>query len=942
MCLRFLQLFLNNQIENLEAVFNDEYDTPSHTKKVFANMRGQGKDFSKRVTPLFETMLIQHPIEVDEDETVYEEREDRVERVATTASSIEAERQYTILGDRPAQTRFDRLSKQSHEPPLSRVNTLGSGEDIMQLMELMELCTKLSYIVLTLENTKTTQDLEITHLKNKVKRRMHPNRRGMTKMKGFHLFKRMQRFRGVTNAGVSVSTAEPSIPPTTTITLIEDEGLTIAQNIMKIRSVKSKEKSKEKEEPEKLVKVKGKDQIALDEEVAQRLKAQIQAEFEEEERKAESSGKEAVSKKRTEEEFDQEISKRQKTNKSSELAKEPRDKETDELLQEELQQMMIIVPVQGMNVEALQTKYLIINWEIYNKGTKKYWKIIRVGNHTKVHQFFDDMLKAFDRDDLVMLWKNGIDIYILVEKEYPLSRGTLTLMLVAKLLVDQDNEMSRELLRKIFMQAERPRRFTAADMEVTTAGLSYNCWLWFLLLGIYHRKNVDYVYLLWEDLVYQVENKKSKKNNDMCCSRFTKIIIDSFMSKDQSISRKTKMFWHTARDDALFNTVKVISRHQDTQIYSAILPDILTNQEMLNSKAYNKYYAIASGAVPPKAKTRYKKKTDEPVTSPKSKTAFASASKGTRIKSKAKVTKPDVKKQPANKAKAKGLAVLSEVALSEAEKIKLATKRNKKDFHISHASGSRDGVDTQSKVPDEQEQKTSSSNEGIDTIPGVLDVPPYEYAKQVKTMKIQDGVRVSRPGELERHLQLWNDEILDPNLTNVDQTGYEEEEDVNEGVRTPSDDELTDKEKLDDEETKDDEENDEVLKELYEYVNVNMEKDDAEITDANQGDKDKDPSARSDRGTKRRKSGKDAESFKDSRSKEKKSSSTSKDASQSQHKSSSKFVHAEEPSHTVEELGMQQDQKFVTGDNDEQLIDKEVTKADWFKKPERPLTPDPD
>ncbi|GKD16490.1 hypothetical protein Tco_1205648 [Tanacetum coccineum] len=50
-------------------------------------------------------------------------------------------------------------------------------------------------------------------------------------------------------------------------------------------------------------------------------------------------------------------------------------------------------------------------------------------------------------------------------------------------------------------------------------------------------------------------------------------------------------------------------------------------------------------------------------------------------------------------------------------------------------------------------------------------------------------------------------------------------------------------------------------------------------------DKDQDASAGSDRGTKRRKSSKYAESSKDSMSKEKKSSSTSKDASQSQHKS---------------------------------------------------------
>ncbi|GKG18858.1 hypothetical protein Tco_0375957, partial [Tanacetum coccineum] len=97
-------------------------------------------------------------------------------------------------------------------------------------------------------------------------------------------------------------------------------------------------------------------------------------------------------------------------------------------------------------------------------------------------------------------------------------------------------------------------------------------------------------------------------------------------------------------------------------------------------------------------------------------------------------------------------------------------------------------------------------------------------------------------------------------------------------------------------------------------------------------DKDEDPFIGSNRGTKRRKSGKDVESSKDSRSKEKKSSSTSKDASQSKHKYSSKSDHAEEPGYTIEDSGMQQDQELVTEDNDEQLTDKEVTKADWFKK----------
>nr|GEZ43836.1 hypothetical protein [Tanacetum cinerariifolium] len=88
----------------------------------------------------------------------------RVERAATTAASLDAEQD---SGDRPAQTRFKRLSKQSYEPPLSRVNTLGSGEDNMQLMELMELCTKLSAKVLALKNNKTAQDLKFTHLKKR-------------------------------------------------------------------------------------------------------------------------------------------------------------------------------------------------------------------------------------------------------------------------------------------------------------------------------------------------------------------------------------------------------------------------------------------------------------------------------------------------------------------------------------------------------------------------------------------------------------------------------------------------------------------------------------------------------------------------------------------------------------------------------------------------------
>ncbi|GKA33571.1 hypothetical protein Tco_0720000 [Tanacetum coccineum] len=94
------------------------------------------------------------------------------------------------------------------------------------------------------------------------------------------------------------------------------------------------------------------------------------------------------------------LAKRQITKEVSESAQE----QIDELSQEQLNQMVIIIPDEGINIEALQTKYLIIGIEVHSNDTMQFWKIIRVGNHTEVYQVFEDMLKNFNRDDLIKLW----------------------------------------------------------------------------------------------------------------------------------------------------------------------------------------------------------------------------------------------------------------------------------------------------------------------------------------------------------------------------------------------------------------------------------------------------------------------------------------------------------------------------------------------------------
>ncbi|GJT41071.1 hypothetical protein Tco_0940936 [Tanacetum coccineum] len=161
-----------------------------------------------------------------------------------------------------------------------------------------------------------------------------------------------------------------------------------------------------------------------------------------------------------------------------------------------------------------------------------------------------------------------------------------------------------------------------------------------------------------------------------------------------------------AKDDLILTTIRFIPKHETVQKYGAILPDTLTNQAMKESDAYKTYYDFATGKVIPKPKYvwRSTRKTDQ---APK-------ASPGKRLKAISKVTKSGKKKLPAQ-----GLETLLEIALSEADQMKLITKRSKTQFYGSHASG-------------------SGENEGTGVSPGVLDVPTYGFEDEQISWKSRD------------------------------------------------------------------------------------------------------------------------------------------------------------------------------------------------------------
>ncbi|GJS78980.1 hypothetical protein Tco_0728861 [Tanacetum coccineum] len=52
-----------DDLRYLKEPFNDTYETPKHTQKVFANMRRKGKGFSGIVTSLFQSMLVPQVVE---------------------------------------------------------------------------------------------------------------------------------------------------------------------------------------------------------------------------------------------------------------------------------------------------------------------------------------------------------------------------------------------------------------------------------------------------------------------------------------------------------------------------------------------------------------------------------------------------------------------------------------------------------------------------------------------------------------------------------------------------------------------------------------------------------------------------------------------------------------------------------------------------------------
>nr|GEX76081.1 hypothetical protein [Tanacetum cinerariifolium] len=430
-----------------------------------------------------------------------------------------------------------------------------------------------------------------------------------------------------------------------------------------------------------------------------------------------------------------------------------------------------------------------------------------------------------------------------------------------------------------------------------------------------HSREIKYI--------IDIDNKDTKKQDKMFYPRFTKIIIHHLLERDKSISMRNKTFMHTAWDDSLLATIRFVSRHEDTQVYGAILPKSMMNQSLLESVAYKTYYAIVSGAEPPKLKK------------PKTKADPTISSKENPSKKKPTKAKKDVPSKVPDEQQHK-ISGIDEGTGDEGNDDGDDSDGNDDD---------NDDDDNDGNDDDDSDQQVDQYTQAISSIPAIVDrymdnklgeainkaiqshnaecrekaqAEKQEYIdlvdSSVRTI-IKKEVKTQLPQILPKADSDFVTPVIERNVKEslevvVLARSSSQPKSTYEAVASLSEYELTKilldkikeskshlradyKRKLYDALVESYNTNKDLFNTYGEVFTLKMSRDDK--------DKDQDLSARSDRGTKRRKSSKEAESQNDSRSKEGKSSSSSKDTSCSHHKSSGKSAHAEEPSHTVDD-----------------------------------------
>nr|GEU37225.1 putative ribonuclease H-like domain-containing protein [Tanacetum cinerariifolium] len=235
------------------------------------------KEFFRESNTTFETMLIQHQAEVGVDETVYKEREDRVERVATTAASIDAKQDMKRVKwlEKKRMSRTLKLKRKLFKVKIesSAEKSLGDQEDASNQRR-NDQDEGISFVQDAKIQGRYGHDTKINTASTSI----------TTISINITIVEPITTVSApITIVGVSVSIAEPknssetATKPTRRVIMREASENTIRPTLPPQQKLDPKDKGKGKMvEPEKPLKKKV--QIELDEKVARNLEAELEEE----------------------------------------------------------------------------------------------------------------------------------------------------------------------------------------------------------------------------------------------------------------------------------------------------------------------------------------------------------------------------------------------------------------------------------------------------------------------------------------------------------------------------------------------------------------------------------------------------------------------------------------------------------------------------------------
>nr|GEU74411.1 hypothetical protein [Tanacetum cinerariifolium] len=451
--------------------------------------------------------------------------------------------------------------------------------------------------------------------------------------------------------------------------------------------------------------------------------------------------------------------------------------------------------------------------------------------------------------------------------------------------------------------------------------------------------------------MYQADNMQisSATKEHMPYLRFTKVIINHFISKDNTISMRNRINLRTIREDSLLGTLKFVTKTKYCQKYGALIPDGMINRNVKDSKPYKTYYNFSIGKVEPKKVRKFKKPA-----SPRLKTIPYTEGDTLDVS----VSK---KKGLAKADRGKVIELLSDAALLEETRMKKALKKIKQKTHKLQANGSNKGAGFKSEgdskeesddVNDEDEndddnEEDDSDNDGDNDDgernkydddddktyeEGDDDITKELYGDLNITQGLKDTDLTKQGGEDQRNsshesgfVQEEEDAHFDQRVSALESKVYEfnQTSQFTEAVSSISgivDNYLSSK--LKEEVTVVKSQVFKIIPHIEKYVTESLGAEVLYNTDKyilstygdvvtlkkglDDQDKDEDPSAGSHRGTKRR----------------------------------NKSTKSEEPDFEATDTKMHQDQGIKFGHIDDQPDNEADPNHDWFKKPNKPPTPD--